>query len=259
MTEAVARARSKPRQLESAHRLLDVLTFFAERTSCSCTVKELSEAFAIPLSTAYRYIAVLKDAELIRETHVGYRLGARCAMLEAAYQTQLQSDTRFRPFMHQLARSTQETVIFVVPALDYTVCIDIVDSRLALRFTALRGKRFNYLYAAPAKCMLPYIDPGLLAQLMREDASLSSEQKAELLSEIDTIRLKGYATSTGDVEGGLWSVSAPIFTSTGVLEGSISLIVPEFRVARHREFLLEQMLSAADAISSYGATISRAF
>jgi DNA-binding IclR family transcriptional regulator len=254
---ASARGRTitrKSQQLESAGRLIDILMFFAERSSCSCTVKELAESFDLPLSTTYRYVSVLKDAEFIRETHVGYRLGARCSMLEAAYQTQLQSDTRFRPFMHQLAKATNETVIFVVPAQDYTVCIDVVDSRLALRFVALRGKKFDFLHAAPAKCMLPYLDAALPFQLLQQDTSLSDMKKDELLNEIEDIRQNGYAVSVGDVTHGLWSVSAPIFTSTGVVEGSISTIVPEFRLARRREILIEQTKKAADSISSYVST-----
>lgn len=99
--------------------------------------------------------------------------------------------------------------------------------------------------------MLPYLDSALPLQLLQQDPSLTDLEKNEFLNEIEGIRQNGYALSVGDVTHGLWSVSAPIFTSTGILEGSISTIVPEFRLARRREILIEQTKKAADSISSY--------
>lgn len=234
--------------LETADRTLQMLFYFAGHSSR--TVKQLSQHFAVPLSTIYRYIATLKAVGMIQEDAEGaYILGPRCVQLEAAYQAQISSSFRYKPTMHELATSTGETIALVVPFRSHSVCIDAVESRYPLRYSFTKGAVLPLLRGASAKCMLPYLNQEMIGRLIKQSRVLSLQGQEDLVLEIESIRSKGYATSYGEIDDGVWAVGVAFFSTDGILEGSLSTIAPAFRAEGRKEFLIEKTVKAANEIS----------
>lgn len=235
-------------RLETADRTLQMLFYFA--CSPSSTAKQLSQHFAIPLSTTYRYIATLKAAGMVQEGVQGtYILGPRCVQLEAAYQKQVGNNFHYKPAMHELATRTGETIALVVPFRHHSVCIDTVESCYPLRYSFTKGAVLPLLRGASAKCMLPYLNQQMIRRLIKQSQVLSPQRKEELVLEIESIRSKGYATSYGEIDDEVWAVGVALFSLDGTLEGSLSTIAPAFRANGRQQFLVQETVKAANEIS----------
>ncbi len=234
--------------LETADRTLQMLFYFASHSSS--TAKQLSQHFAVPLSTTYRYIATLKAVGMIQEDAEGaYILGPRCVQLEAAYQAQISSSFRYKPAMHELATNTGETIALVLPFRSHSVCIDAIESCYPLRYSFTKGAVLPLLRGASAKCMLPYLNQEMIRRLIKQSRALSPQRKEELVFEIERIRNKGYATSCGEIDDEVWAVGVAFFSTDGTLEGSLSTIAPAFRAEGRKEFLIQETVKAAKEIS----------
>lgn len=234
--------------LLTSERLFRILFFMASQRSCS--IKQLAQHFEIPISTVYRYMATLKNVHMIQETRNGhYILGPSCVQLGAAYRLQMRAENNFQPAMYELAEATGETIVLAVPFRDQAVCIDTVESQLPLRYSFTKGAVLSLLRGATAKSMLPFLDQGLIENLITESDILSPERKLSLREEIKLIKEQGYATSFGEMDEGVWAVAAPIFSRNGVIEGSISTIAPGFRAKERQAFLIATTVAAANRMS----------
>src|SRR3954469_15952919 len=99
---------------DSARRALDLL--FAFEWKPVATVRELSESLAMPLPTAHRYVAMLREMGLVEEARHGkYRLTMRVASLAQAARRATTLIDVVQPFMQALSEETEETVLLVQP------------------------------------------------------------------------------------------------------------------------------------------------
>ena len=215
------------------------------------TVPHMAEHFGVPVSTAYRYVAALKDAGLMWDLPGGaLGLGPRCVQLEVGFRQAVDSWSPYRPVMRELALSTGETVALLVPLEQEAVCIDTVESNQPLRYTFSKGVAKPMLRGASTKVMLPYLPDACLETLFEHDTVLGPERQERLIEELRGIRLNGYAVSREEVDQGVWAVGAPVFNDAGKLEGALSIIAPIFRVEGRETFLIRATLEAARQIPS---------
>lgn len=83
---------------------------------------------------------------------------------------------------------------------------------------------------ASAKCMLPFLERTVYAQIMQRIEREDPRRKANLEKEVEEIRRQGYACTEGEVDPGAWAVGVPIFSAPGYLEGALSVVAPSFRI-----------------------------
>src|SRR5690606_28165448 len=99
---------------ESGRRALDLLFAFENHPVAS--VRELAEAISVPVPSAHRYVALLRDMGLIEEAERGhYRLTMRVVALARSARRATSTIDVVRPFMNGLVERTGETVILVQP------------------------------------------------------------------------------------------------------------------------------------------------
>ncbi len=233
--------------LLTVDRAIRSLITIAERAPT--TAGEVAECLGTPLSTTYRYISSLRKHGLVWAlADQTLAPGPRCVQLERAFTRTFQRST-YRAVMERVAQETGETVALLVPQNGEAICIDTVESSLPLRYTFSRGVAKSMLRGASAKAMLPWLDQEWLAGYIGASDELTPEQRERLEDELPLIRERGYATSLGEIDAGVWAVGAPVFKANGGLDASLSVIAPHFRVEGREEQIISLAVAAARELS----------
>ncbi|MBN7823315.1 IclR family transcriptional regulator domain-containing protein, partial [Bowmanella yangjiangensis] len=79
---------------------------------------------------------------------------------------------------------------------------------------------------------------------------LDASQHTALREELEQIRACGYSTSLGEIDEGVWGVSAALLDSRGRLHGALSLMGPASRVQPRAEQLQRWTLESAARVSA---------
>lgn len=234
--------------LRTVDRAMQALLTIASGAPIS--VADLARQLDVPVSTTYRHVAALRKHGLVWEL-ADQRLaaGPRCVQLENSFRQTFQQSS-YREIMQQLARHTSETVALLVPHGHQAICIDTIESTQPLRYTFSKGVARSMCRGASAKAMLPWLDETQVSDLIATTTELDDEQRKRLLAELPVIREQGYATSLGEVDQGVWAVGAPVFKQGGVLDASLSLIAPHFRVQEQEQHLIRLTVEAANAMTN---------
>lgn len=214
------------------------------------TVAKLAAAAKLPVSTAYRYVASLRDAGLIWELPGGrVGLGPRCVQLELGFREALDAWVPRQPVMMELAEATGETVSLLVPLDHEVVCIDTEFSPQTLRYAFERGMTTPLVRGAAGKAVLAHLDPDRIVRSMA-DAELQAEERTRLHDELPRIREVGFAVSREEVDLGAWAVAVPVFDESGDVEGALCLIAPTVRVVGREAYLIAATREAGRRLPS---------
>ena len=117
------------KQFRSLLRAIDILDLLENKTALS--VAGISSALKIPRSTAYKYLAALRECRLVdyeRESEQ-YRLGMRLFELGAAVQHELSLDRIARPYMEELSAQIDETVGLTILDGNFNIYLERVDAK----------------------------------------------------------------------------------------------------------------------------------
>ncbi len=76
-----------------------------------------------------------------------------------------------------------------------------------------------------------------------------AELLAESLAELGAIRKAGFAVSDGEVDAGVWGVSAPLFAMGKQAVGALTLMAPSVRIQDKHSPLIQMTVVAAARIS----------
>jgi DNA-binding IclR family transcriptional regulator len=139
-----------------------------------------------------------------------------------------------QPVLDRLARSTGESVQLFVRDHHQRVCIAAAESRNELRTIVEIGAPLPLTAGSAAKVFLAFGPPALTAELLATaDRFTPVTPVGERLErQLATARRRGWASSAGEREPGVGSVSAPIHEPYGALLAVVSLSGPEQRVGR---------------------------
>lgn len=238
---------------DSARRVLDLL--FAFENTPVATVRGLSDMTGVPLPTAHRYVAMLREMGLIEESQHGkYRLTMRVASLAQAARRATSLIDVVQPFMQALSEETEETVLLVQPVAGLPVCTHRVEAQRRLRLSfevgqhmpPLRGASAHLLLAArPEDERRKYVEEALARG--EQGPSVDIEQ---FLEDVRRDAARGWATSSAEIDEGVWSAAA-VIRSEGRPIGTLSAPCPIFRVDSDRAALvLDAVRRTASQIST---------
>ena len=85
----------------------------------------------------------------------------------------------------------------------------------------------------------------MLSQRHGRDTAAYHEAAAELVA----LRERGYITTVGEVDAGVWGCSTPLFGSSRRAVAAITLMAPHQRVLQQEAQLVQATLAAAARIS----------
>jgi DNA-binding IclR family transcriptional regulator len=244
---------NRPQAADGSSRkiLRALLAFSTERPRHSA--ESLSEQIGVPLSSTYRYIGILREAELIDEDGRGsFVLAPRVIGLAHAARAGTDLSSMARPHMKRLAHEAGETVILLRRSGDRAVCIERAESSSRIRLTFDVGTALPLHRGAGPKLLLSHQPPVEIEQLLDDailrDPGFSPHRKA-LMLELSTIREEGWSESHAEITPHVYAVAAGIRDGNGVI-AAISFVTPAFRTPKASQINLREKLQRTAAIIS---------
>lgn len=230
-------------------RLLQILVALGQSAE-AVSAKELSEALEQPLSSTYRHLKTLLRWGLAEENGQGrYLPGPACLQLAKKFDREAVLVTLAKPELKRLAEQSQESVALMVPSNGQAICIELVDSPQPLRCCYQKGLAQPLLLGASARVLLAFMDE-VQSRSILQAHGVDDEQFAEYQRSFIEIRQTGYAASLGEIDEGIWGVSAPLLDSRQRLQGAISLMAPAFRAQQRSERLIRWTCDVALRLSA---------
>ncbi|PTW59319.1 IclR family transcriptional regulator [Breoghania corrubedonensis] len=234
--------------MSAAERILDAL-FVVTASDKPMSANEIAAALDVPLSTAYRHIAVLKHYDLVVDLgrEAGFAPGIGCWRIGRGFDDNRFLATLAEPEMRALAARTQESVGLMRAAAGDVYCAEMIESPLSLRCSFVKGSAQPLRAGASAKSLLAFMSQARRSAALKNGPTGAALQKLE--ADLAAIRSQGYAESESEVDFGVWGVSAPVFSAPGQMECSLTVMVPVIRVGDRREEFIAATVASAENIT----------
>ena len=237
----------------TADRVLQVLAVLAQQGR-ALSAAELMERTGLARSTLYRQLARLKRWGFVLESEGHYAPGPLSLQLALGFDLASHLVCQARPDLQALAQQSHESVGLIVAVNDRAICLDMVDSQQSLRCSFEKGRSVPLRAGASAKCLLAHLSDAARASVLDSQYGAGSPDRQAAQEELEGIRQAGFAVSTGEVDPGVWGVSAPLFGTARRAVGAITLMAPLSRVQNQDQALIRMTVVAAARISR-GLTI----
>jgi len=246
---------------ESSRKVLSILNWF-DVMHPSATIETLASVAGVPRSTAYRYVALLRETGFLAEDGQGaYHLAPTVLRLARAAEAVMSVRDIAQPVMDALCEATGETVILVRRVGEHAVCFGRSEASRYVRLAFDIGAALPLHLGAAPKVLLAHLPArerdSYLARAAQADADLQ-RRVARLEQELDHIRATGFAHSSAEITPEVWAVAAPIWRGAGVT-AALSVAGPAYRLrirARTRATRLtrDAALEVSSAIARAGLT-----
>lgn len=236
-----------PETAAAADRVLHVLAVLAQQGRV-LTANELMAQTGLARSTLYRLLARLKRWGFVLETDGSYAPGPLSLQLALGFDLASHLVRQARQEMVALARQSHESVGLVVAVNDAVVCLDMVESEQSLRCSFEKGRSVPLRAGASARCLLAHL-PDANRDVLLEALYPDRAGRAAALEQLLAIRQAGYATSAGEVDPGVWGISAPLFGGARQAVGALTLMAPVTRAQGQESALTDMTMVAAARIS----------
>jgi DNA-binding IclR family transcriptional regulator len=215
---------------------LDVLEAFLEAAGRPLGVTEISRRTGHNKNRVFRILATLAArGYVLQEPETQeYYLGRGSLLLGEAARNRFDLREAARPYLRELAESSGDAAVLLLPFGDSTVTVDIEYGWQRLQSGGPIGETFPLHVGSSGKLLLahmPHVErQELLDRLPLDPLGPNSiTDRDELLRELQRVRDQGYATSQEEIEPGLISVGAPIRDSSGQVIAAFTLSVPKAR------------------------------
>jgi hypothetical protein len=167
----------------SSRKVLQVLTSFTPDRPIA-TVDAIAKGVKVPLSTAYRYIALLREVGLVTDDgRGGYHLSPRMVELARASRAAFSFIDVALPVMEKLRDASGESVILVRRVGEAAICIERAESAQRVRLSFEVGASYPLHRGASPKLLLDDDEePSLiLSMFLAEDVIPPAVVKQEVI------------------------------------------------------------------------------
>jgi DNA-binding IclR family transcriptional regulator len=257
MTQAVGGSRRLSRPGRSLDRFVDVLAALVDAGE-PLTATEVAERAGLPLSSTYRLVQSLERHGLVERRPRGtIALGLRVLELARHVEDGLRPTLLqpARPLMQDLAREHGETVLLTAPVGTSSIGLASVDSPQPIRLTYARWRLAPLTRGASGKALLAHLDDEWAERVLATAAA--DLDVATLRAELATIRARGYAVSTGELDAGASGVAAPVFDGSRRLLAALTIAGPTERIRPAEPALARAVVAAARDIGSLAPSVER--
>jgi IclR family acetate operon transcriptional repressor len=239
---------SSVRVLDRACQVLDCFT--QDRPKLG--IAELRRITGLPATTVARLVKTLVSQELLEREGELYRLGLRVLVWTAPAMQGSDLLAAAGPAVEQLRDQTRETTGLYVRHEDVRVTVAIALSTYSVIFRGYVGQVRALHAGAAGKVFLAYdqaaYDAAMSSRRLTQFTPHTITSANRMRDELDAVRAQGWAFAAEEVELGLSSVAAPVFSAAGTVAGALAVGGPSFRLTEEmaREF---GSLTAAAALS----------
>lgn len=220
-------------------------------------VHEIAGALHMPKSTAYAYLAFLKDNGFldIAEQQGKYRLGLRFLDYASIVKNQIQLSSIALPHMQDLSKKLQDTVILTVRKGGYTFIVEKVERGVGLVYMRNIGDRRPLYCGASSKIHLAHMRENEVHHYLRQTRLKSYTEntitsRETLFEDLEKIRKRGYAFSNQEIDPGVSGVAAPIRNNKGEVEAGVCVVGPTNRINyKNQGSIAKSVIDCAETIS----------
>lgn len=218
---APAASKNTRTEYSSLNRGLEILTLLQQEGRLRTA--DIARILDIPVSTAYRYIGVLREAGFAVDVD-GY-LAPSDKLAEPAEQSEhlVQYST---PVLRRLRDETSHTAVLAVRVHTAALCLEAAFAHPKHKISFQRGK-VRALYAgASALPLLAFAPPAVLREVLDTDFrryTSSTPNPVEVERDVRQIRTDGYAVSYGHLTPGMVAIGVPVIVD-GKCLCSLSLV-----------------------------------
>jgi DNA-binding IclR family transcriptional regulator len=232
----------------SSRKVLQILLSFSERRP-RATVGELAAVIGSPVATTYRYVALLKELQILEEGSRGrYHVTSRVMPLARAAQVVNDLAHIAHPIMERASRELGETVMLMQRVGDAAVCIDAVECDRPMRLTFAPGHSLPLGIGASGKMLLALLNA---AERERILARPELRGRPGLVEELASIPASRWAESTSEIDEGVWACSVPVDLPRSADPTVLSMAGPAQRkAAADRVHVVRLLREHAAAIST---------
>ncbi len=238
--------------VQSVVRALSILKCFtANKTEWS--LMELSSQVQLNKSTVFRMVHTLKTEGFLSVTPNGrYVLGAEMYHFAAWLTEQNRLKREALPFMQHLVRACGESVVLVQYENFRAVCLEHVESNHMVKIASSVGQYVHPFLGATGRIITSFLDDKELQEVIEVQAhSFHTQPPADMELWRAQGRKDGYLISVGQLDKGVYAISAPLFNHTASVMGSLSIVGPEFRLSEgDTQQNIQDLLQAAHEVST---------
>lgn len=241
-------------RVQSVDRAIDILMTLVAGPK---TLTDVCRATELPKGTAFRLLHSLSDRGLVIKDpgrdHL-YMLGPNLLRFAQGVTLGLGSiGTLAAPVLEGVSEQTQETVTLHVRIGVERVCIFVIPSPSALRYTASPGSKAPLHVGAAGMTLIAFLGEEeierVLSSLPQPLETLTDGTVTEmgtLRRRLTDVRRRGYAISAGERVPGAAAVSVPL-RAHGELVAALSILGPASRLPRRRLAEVAEELQGASS------------
>ncbi|MEM9523531.1 MAG: IclR family transcriptional regulator [Pseudomonadota bacterium] len=226
-------------------RLLLVIEEIA-RAGVPVTPTSVNEALGLPKPTIHRLFSTLEEEGFLQRDMDGrtYSAGPRLRTMAGGILSSLRIRTARQAILNKLSREIGETCNIALPDRDAMIYLERVETEWPLRIQLPVGTRVPFYCTASGKMYLSSLAPNHLhrylsaTDLVPHTPNTITDQEA-LLSELETIRSKGYALDREEFMSDMIALAVPVLDANRRLMVTLSFHAPtqRFDVGRSLEFI----------------------
>ncbi|MEU9335439.1 IclR family transcriptional regulator [Streptomyces sp. NPDC048290] len=217
------------------------------------SLNEITERLGASKATAHRYTKALRAANLLRydERTSLYSLGPQVLTLASAARAGLPIVAAAEPYMEDLVRRVDETIVLSVWDGESATVVRSVDNTVHMvRISVRVGSRLTLTDSAQGRVFLAFLPPEQVPSLPR-----AARRTAGLTEELEAIREHGLSVNSPTVNG-VRTIAAPIFEGDKI-SGTLAIVgttatVPDDVASPMAQQLLETARSLSQRLGMSG-------
>lgn len=199
------------------------------------SLTQLATSHSLAKSTTSRILSALERNGLVtRDAHGAFIPGHALSRFARSRAGELDLVPQYRPLLQRIASITGETANLAITAADAVELLDQVDGQYLLGTKNWVGSSVPLHCSALGKVLLAFgvaeIPPGRLER--RTPKTIAT--RAELVSELEQVRRRGFAVIRDELEEGLTAIAAPVRDDAGRVVAAISITGPTTRITNAR-------------------------
>ena len=222
----MARENEPVRSIAKACRLLDLLTEAKRPMSLS----ELTAAAGWAKSTVYGLLSSMRSCGLIEQDAESgqYTLGVRLFEYGSAVQSTRNIISLAKEPMDRLVKATNESASLSMLDRGEALVLAHAEADSGFHIVSETGAHLPAFCTAQGKILLSTLPDASVRRIFETQAQMFTPHTANsadaLLSELMTVREKGFAIENGEFKIGIRGVAAPIRDHSGAIRYALGLI-----------------------------------
>jgi IclR family KDG regulon transcriptional repressor len=241
--------------ISKAIHILDLLV--PQGSEKEMTITEISRELDMPVQSVHRILKSLSEHGFVSQDKKSkkYKLGLTVMKYGFLMWDSLMLRSLARPLMVELLQKTKETVYLATRENLEGVYIDAIDSPQILKISEPIGLRLPLYIGASNRAILAYLPKKVQEDILANVdwtsiPSLIPLSKEYIQKDLEIIRSRGYAMTSGEATDGTTGIGAPVFSFDNTVIGSLNVAGPSLRFTPEKiESYSQQTKKYADLIS----------